>query len=638
MKRILIITALISLVTLAFSEEETLLTINGDKVPKSYFEYLYNKNNSPAIADKKSLPEYLELFKIFKLKVVEAEAQKLDTVSSFKSELNGYRRQLATPYLADTNARNQLVKLEYERMKQDVDVSHILIKIDGNRTPADTLAAYKKALAIEERLKKEDFETVAKEVSADPSAKKNGGHLGYLSAMWTVYPFETLAYTTPVGKISKPVQTMFGYHILKINATRPGRGKIHVAHIMKFTNDTMPEKNAKAEADIKAIYEKAKAGEDFGKLAKENSEDNNSAKKNGELPWFGTGNMVKEFEDAAYALSDTGKISAPIKTQYGWHIIKLLGKKPIDTYDEASAGLKAQMAQTDRAQMLQDAFVSTLKREYHYELNSKYLLKLEKIAEKRQWKDSLFIVESQKIKEPLFKFADKGYTTTDFVTYIKDRKLQVANIQNDLDAYVSSLLINYKDSHLEQSHSDFRNLMQEYHDGILLFNVSNKEVWEKASADTVGLRHFFESNKAKYKWTVPHFKGRVLSCKDKKTVDKVKLILKNEPEDSIDKRLSALNTKDNIVVKSEKNLFAKGENKVVDYYAFNAGTYKASDDFKFVWVVGKVLNTDPESYQDVKGAVIQDYQTYLESEWVKSLQAKYQVIVNEEVLKTVNKN
>jgi peptidyl-prolyl cis-trans isomerase SurA len=637
MKRILIIVALFSLANWAFSEEETLLTINGEKVPKSYFEYLYNKNNSAQMADKKTLPEYLELFKIFKLKVAEAEAHKLDTVSSFKNELSGYRRQLAAPFLSDTNARNKLVKLEYERMKQDVDVSHILIKIEGNKTPADTLAAYKKALAIEERLKKEDFEKVAKEVSDDPSAKKNGGNLGYLSAMWTVYPFETLAYTTPVGQISKPVQTMFGYHILKVNATRPGKGKIHVAHIMKFTNDTLPEKNAKAEADIKALYAKAKAGEDFGKLAKENSEDTYSAKNNGELAWFGPGNMVKSFEDAAYALSDTGQISAPIKTEYGWHIIKLLGKKPIDTYQEASVGIKAQIGQTDRAQMLQDAFVGTLKREYHYELNQKQLLKLEKLAQKVQWKDSLFIVEAQKTANPLFKYADKTCTTNDFVTYMKDKKLHAANIQNNLDAYVGGLLINYKDSHLEQSHSDFRNLMQEYRDGILLFNISNSEVWEKASADSVGLRSFFEKNKAKYKWDVPHFKGRVLSCKDKKTVNQVKLILKKEPEDSIDKRLAALNTKDNIVVKSEKNLFAKGDNKVVDYYAFNTGAYKAPDDFKIVWVDGKVLDS-PESYLDVKGAVIQDYQTYLEQEWIKSLQAKYPVVVNEEVLKTVNKN
>lgn len=637
-KKILSLLAISLCSTLAFAQtEQTLMTVNGKPVSKSFFEYINNKNNSPAFTERKSTQEYLEMFKIFRLKVAEAEAQGLDTVSSFVSELNGYRNQLIAPYLTDSITKKNLVKQEYERMQEDVDVSHILIAIGGKKTPADTLAAYKKALEISKRLKKEPFEKLAKEFSIDPSVKQNGGHLGYLSALWTVYPFEDAAYAMKVGEISKPVQTSFGYHILKLNARRSARGKVHVAHIMRFTNDTIPGKNAKAEQEIKDLYNRVKAGEDFGKLAKENSEDTYSGQNNGELPWFGSGQMVIEFENAAFALQNKGDISEPIKSKFGWHIIKLLDKKGIDAFEQAKPEIERQISMGDRAELIDKAFVQGLKSSYNYKIDKDALKKLVKLSDKANANDSLFFITVSTQAQNLFSFAGKNYTVGQFIDYVKKSKLPTAWIERDLDQYASQEIKSYENTQLEIKHPDFRHLMQEYRDGILLFNVSNKEVWEKASTDTVGLKNYFNINKANYKWTEPRFKGRILFCKDKKTADKVKLILKKENPDSIDVRLSALNTKDKIVVKSEKNLFSKGTNAAVDFYAFKTGNFKPSDDFKFVFTDGKLLDA-PETYFDVKGLLTQDYQNYLEKAWVNSLQAKYPIVMNEEAVKSIKKD
>lgn len=634
MKKILSLLAIITGSTLLMAQTETLMTVNGKPISKSFFEYINNKNNTTAFTEKKSTEEYLELFKIFRIKVAEAEAQGLDTLSSFKSEYNGYRNQLAAPYLTDIACKDALVKQEYERMKEDVDVSHILIKIEGEKTPADTLAAYKKALGIIKRLKKESFENLAKEFSIDPSVKQNNGHLGYLSALWTVYPFEDAAYGLPVGQVSLPVQTSFGYHVLKINARRPAPGKVQVAHIMRFGNDTIAGKNEQAEKEIKALYARVIAGEDFGKLAKENSEDSYSAKNNGELPLFGAGSMVKEFEDASFALKNIGDISTPIKTKFGWHIIKLLDKKGIESFDKAKADIERQVSMGDRSELIKTAFVKRLKAEYNYQVDKASLKEMEKVSVKSNGNDSLFFLAYTNINKPLFSFAGKTYNTWQFCSYMEKEKLPTIWIERSLDKFVAQEIIAFEDSNLANKYPEFNNLTQEYRDGILLFNISNKEVWEKASTDTAGLQAYFVANKTKYKWQEPRFKGRLISCVDKKTTAKVKQILKTSNPDSIDIKLSLLNKKDSIVVKSEKKLFVKGANAAIDFYAFKAGSFKPSNEFKFVFVDGKVLN-EPETFLDVKGMIIQDYQNYLEEEWVKALKVKYPVVINEEALKTL---
>ena len=301
---VVILVALLALTanTFAQSTDPVMMTINGKPVLKSEFEYIYNKNNSNNSLDKKTLEEYVDLFVNFKLKVEEAKTQGIDTTKSFITELSGYRSQLTKPYLTDSKVDDATLREAYDRSKEDVDVSHILIRIPQNATPADTLKAWNDINTIWKRVQKEDFNKVAKEKSQDQSAEQNSGHISWISAFRTVYPFETVAYNTPVGSISKPVRTAFGYHVLKVHARRNSLGEVLVAHIMIFTSKGEDAVNKKAKISIDSIYQRIKAGDDFGTLASKHSMDKGSSVKNGELPWFGTGRMVPEFETAAFAL------------------------------------------------------------------------------------------------------------------------------------------------------------------------------------------------------------------------------------------------------------------------------------------------------------------------------------------------
>ena len=312
---------------MAGGKDPVLMQINDKPVYKSEFEYIYNKNNSNNSLDKKTLEEYVELFINFKLKVEEAKTQGLDTTRAFVNELNGYRNQLTRPHLTDSKVEESVIREADERLKEDVEVSHILVRIAPEATPADTLKAWKKINEIAERVKKEDFATVAKESSEDQSVTDNAGYIGWITGFRTVFPFENKAYATPVGTISAPVRTSFGYHIIKVHNRRFSRGEILVSHIMRFTSQGDEAGNAKAKAAIDSLYQLVKSGADFGAIAETNSEDRGSAARKGELPWFGVGRMVQEFEQAAFALTEKGQISAPVQSPYGWHIIKLLDQK-----------------------------------------------------------------------------------------------------------------------------------------------------------------------------------------------------------------------------------------------------------------------------------------------------------------------
>ena len=621
------------------------MTINGNPVMKSEFEYIYNKNNSTNSIDKKTLDEYVDLFVNFKLKVEEAKTQGLDTTAAFVKEYGGYRTQLAKPYLVDKKAEENVIKEAYDRMKEDVEVSHILIRVPQEATPADTLAAWKRIENIEKRLKKENFEKVAREVSEDQSVSENGGHIGWISAFNTIYPFETRAYNTPIGTLSAPVRTAVGYHIIKVHNRRESLGEVLTSHIMIFTNREDEAQIAQAKLKIDSIYKQVLAGDDFGKLAREYSEDTGTASRNGELPWFGIGRMVPEFEKAAFALKEKGDFSEPVKSAYGWHIIKLLDKRGIAPFDETKTDIEQRIKRDARANVGQESFVAGLKKEYNLQIKNANADEIASLLEGKQLSDSAFQAETAGLKKPLVSFADKTYSQADFAEFLKSNSYSAKStaseiISEKLDAFVSQKLLAYEeDTQLARKYDDFRFLSQEYYDGILLFEVSNQEVWEKASKDTEGLKSFFEANKADYAWEKPHYKGRVIYCRDKATMKAAKSIIKKSHNDSIDKYLRTRLNDSIQYVKTERGLFVEGDNKVVDEKIFKSKEkYVPTEDYPFVFVTGKLLKTMPEEYTDVRGLVTADYQTYLEEEWIKYLRAKYPVEIDRKVLRTVKKN
>jgi peptidyl-prolyl cis-trans isomerase SurA len=632
-------------IALSAQNDPVLMTVNGKNITKSEFEYIYNKNNSNNPLDKKDLNEYVQLFSDLKLKVIEAEAQGLDTTKAFVKEFNGYREQSAKHYLTDNKVEEEVINEAYDRLKEEISVSHILIKIPNKGTPKDTLEAYQKAMKIRKRLKKEAFDKVAMEVSEDPISSRAGGYLGFVTGFQTILPFENAIYSLPVGGISLPVRTQFGYHLIKVNDKRPSQGRILVAHIMKIIRpNTSSDSIRIIKKQIDSIYDKLKAGADFSELARKNSDHIYSAQKGGELPWFESGHsgVGVEFENTAFNLN-VGEISSPIRSAYGFHIIKLLDKKPLESLEEKRAELQRKTKYDERGSKGFETFKKELKKEYNFQVIEASIAEIKNVANNCPAKlnDSLFYNKVADLKKPLFSFSDKVFYQNQFIDFLKkSKKLSSKDIDGKLDAFANSKLIEYEDSRLEQKYPEFRMLVQEYHDGMLMFNISSKEVWEKAAEDTTGLRKFFDANKKNYTWETPRFKGTIVYCKDKKTEKRVKRIIASSPKDSIGSYLSKLNTENLISVKIDKGLFVKGENKAVDKYVFKEGDYVPTAEFPIVFVAqgSKILATGPEEYQDMKGLVTSDYQNYLQDEWMKKLRKKYQVIVFQDVLKTVKTN
>lgn len=646
----------------AQSDDPVLMKINGKEIKKSEFEYIYNKNNSASSIDKRSLAEYLVLFKNFKLKVAEAEKQGLDTTRSFVSELAGYRRQLALPYLTDKTAEDKLAREAYDRLKENAEVSHILIRLPQNATSADTLAVYNKLMDIRRKLvpavpkggkpakstpvSKTLFEKLAAQYSEDPSTEKNNGYLGYISAFMYVYPFEQVAFNMPVGQVSMPVRTDFGYHLIMVHSRRPDPGQVLVAHIMKSVkpkDDSLSEQAAddSAKVAIQSIYEEARKGADFSKIASEKSDDPGSASKGGELPWFGINRMIKEFETVAFSLPNKGDISEPFRTRFGWHIIKLLDKKGLEPFDDKKAEIVRMFMRDQRAGCGQAQKIADLKREYNLTEDSAALNELVLLSDKVGFpSDSAYQSAVSTLENPLFKLDGKAFLQKEFAMTLRrksdvDRRSASDYIRRNYKEYVDNVVLSYEDGKLENKYPDFRHLMREYHDGMLLFEISNREVWDKASKDKEGLKRFFEENRANYTWNTPKYKGLVVYCKDKSTMSKAQSIVKKTGADSVVFVLrKALNDSVNRV-KVEKGLYAQGENKVVDSKAFKGAEFIPDSQYPYFFVVGKMLAKGPEEYTDVRGLVTADYQNYLEEKWIKELNAKYKIEVDEAVLKTV---
>ncbi|MCP9612174.1 peptidylprolyl isomerase [Coprobacter tertius] len=623
-----------------------IMKVNGKSIKKSEFEYIYNKNNQQQI-DHKSLDEYVVLFKNYKLKVAEAEAHKIDTTRAFQTELAGYRKQLAKPYLVDTSVDDKLAQEAYDRLKEEIKVSHILFNVNPGSSVEEKEKVHGRALEVLNKIRNgADFNKMADEYSEDPSVRQNHGNLGYITGFRTVYPFEMAAYQTPVGSVSEPVETQFGYHLVKVWDRRPSRGEILTAHIMIMTSpeDTPDQAKAK-EAKIKEIYQEVIQGGDFAKIAREKSEDTGSAQKGGEMPWISTGRIVPEYEEAAFALKNVGDISQPIKTAYGWHIIRLLDKRALKPYDEMKPLIMRTIARDERGTLGQKVLIGKLKKEYHFTINETAKERLNSLISTAYPTDSLYLATIANDRLPLFTLDGEIYKISDFAQDAMGMRRSVRNASAKmmldlmLDAYVNKTVLNYEDSQLERKYPDFRNLMNEYRDGMLLFEISNQEVWDKASKDEVGLAEYFKKNKKKYRWDEPKYKGFVVKCSSKEIAKQVKKRIKTLPIDSVVMYVNKEFNNDTLKqVRIERGLFVKGDNEIVDKLAFKIGEKPVDSKFPVIFVSGKMLKKGPQVYTDIRGQVTADYQNYLEEKWVEQLNLKYPVEIHEDVLKTVKKD
>jgi peptidyl-prolyl cis-trans isomerase SurA len=644
----LVCAILISLSTHNFAQDnQTLIDIAGNKVSKSEFERVYKKNNNKDISfDNKAVREYLDLYINYKLKVRAAEDLYMDTAAAFRNELSGYRKQLAQPYLSDKDVSDALIQEAYNRMQKDVRASHILVKLNAEALPKDTLVAYNKAMKIREKLLKGgDFAKMARDSSDDPSAKENGGDLGYFTSMQMVYPFESAAYTTPIGKISMPVRTRFGYHIIKVTDMRDAQGEIKVAHIMVKVpaggNDN-DSANLAAKSKIMEIAAKLKAGESFASLAEQFSDDKGSAKNGGELPFFGTGRMVPEFEKAAFALKADGDVTEPVKSSYGWHIIKRIEKKAVPTFEEKKADLKQQISRDSRSEVSKMSMINKIKKEYGFTENAasreEVLLSLDSNVVKGDYApDSV-----KSWSKTICTIGTKTLTQQNFAEYIVTHQIRRTSGEPYAigyalyEGFVNDACIEYEEGRLEQKHDEFKNLMQEYRDGILLFDLTDKMVWSKAVKDTVGLKEFYERNKTNYMWG-ERTKATVYTCENAEVAEAVRKLIKKKMADA--DILTEINKDSQLNLTIKEGKFAKGENENVDAAKGSKGlspNVEKNNQVVFVNIIEN-LPAMPKAMDEAKGLITADYQNYLEKNWITELRKKYTVTVNEPLLQTIIK-
>ncbi|HTL81352.1 MAG TPA: peptidylprolyl isomerase [Bacteroidia bacterium] len=672
-------------------DDPVLMTIGTTEVRLSEFLYVYQKNNKDQTNDPKALDSYIDLFTTFKMKVLEAEEMQMDTSVAFKTELAGYRRQVAQPYLTDRKVNDSLLMEAYSRMQEDIRASHILIRVDENALPADTDIAYTRAMIIQGLLngkctpkmitdyelklktrnnitktstaadtmkiynlvnplrvlekkyhnKPAPFDEVAYSASQDETARQNRGDLGYFTAFSMVYPFETLAYKTPVGKTGGPVRTRFGYHFIHVTDRRPAMGEILVAHIMIKAPDGMPAADsiaAKAKAD--EIYGKVKAGEDFATLAKQFSDDKTSGVNGGQLPWFGLYKMPATFERAAFALQNNGDVCEPVKTAWGWHIIKRIDKRGIAPFEQLKSDLKNRVSRDSRAMQGRSALIAQVKVDYKFKENIGAKIEFYKAIDSTlylgRWIPSEHVKTMNKV---MFTLGTTNYTQADFATYLVTHQVKQAKADNKtlIDAaykeFVDEACVNYEDSMLETKYQDFRYLMNEYRDGILLFDLMDKKVWSKAVKDTVGLRQFYDQNKTKYMWD-ERAEATIWSCKDAATAKALhKLLKKGKDEKTI---LATLNKTSQLNVTADHKIWNKKENQMVDDNWKEGTSADMIKDGRVVFVVTQqIIPPTPKTLQEARGMITSDYQAQLEKDWVDSLKKKYKVVINQDVLNSI---
>ena len=625
--------------------DPVLFTVDGKPVNVSEFNYIYTKTNgAKADFSKVSVMEYLDLYTRFKMKVARAKEMRLDTIPALIEELAGYRRQLADSYLTDREVSDKLVKEAYDRMLKDINVSHILIKIEKN----DTLNAYKSIQEVKSRLSKgEKFEAVAKAMSQDETSKDNGGLIGYLTAMLPegFYSFETAIYTTSVGKTSGIVRSPMGYHIIKVNAERPARGEIEVAHILIRTKrDGLEQPDAKVRID--KLYSDLKSGKAFEELATRYTEDQNSQSKAGYLGFFGIGRYEVGFEDAAFALAKDGDYTQPYESSLGWHIIRRISKKDIEPYDVIKSRLKARIQRDSRYELAREAMVERIKKEAKF---------TEGVATRDKFigtLDSSFLTYAYRMpdnasSEKLLSFDGATTTVADWANWLGESANKRINYSMQYNNNVSEVAkklysefviekaLGYEETQLDKKYPDFKNLMREYEEGILLFEAIKQNVWDKASQDTVGLEKFFEQNKSHYNWE-ERASLIYYSISDSAKADSLKIrkyAAKHTPQEVLKK----FNKKGNAVSYKEETL-ERGKGKDLDPSVWKAGKIiaKVKDPLNFI-KVEKIIPKTPKALKDARGYVVADYQEFLENQWMNELSAKYKVVVNKEVLNSIIK-
>jgi len=632
----------------AQKDDPVLFTVEDDPVHVSEFKYIYSKTNgNKADFSQKSLEEYLDLYTKFKLKVQKAKEMQLDTIEQLKQELAGYRRQLADSYLIDKEVTEKLNREAYERIQQDVNISHILFSVNG----ADTASAYQQALAVKKQLDKgEDFATLATQYSNDPSAVNNKGHIGFITALLPTgfYPLETAAYTQPTGEVSAPVRTSAGYHLLRVNDRRPARGEIEVAHILLRKKDD--QSPAAARQKIDSIYLALQSGGDFDQLAKFHSEDRMSAPQGGYIGFFGINRYEKTFEDVAFSLPEDGTISKPFESSVGWHIVQRISKRDIQPYEVEKSRLENKVKSDPRFEKAKESMIKRIKQEAKFKEYPKVLEDF--IASES---DTLLTfrwrIPEPRPQQTLMELDGQDYPLGDFMAYLKGdaaRKRLSMNQTTDLataihtlyEDYINSSCMKHEEQKLEEKYPDFKNLMREYEEGILLFEATKLLVWDKASQDSSGLAVFFKKNQARYHWEErAQMSLYRISNNDKDLLEAIRTYAENHSSEEV---LRRFNTAEQVIIAVEERTMERTRARMIGRLPWriggmsNAIPVNRGSIYNF-YKIEALIPPGQKSLGEARGYAVADYQDHLEKKWVEELRKTYKVQVDRKVFNNLVK-
>ncbi|MFA9389079.1 MAG: peptidylprolyl isomerase [Prolixibacteraceae bacterium] len=638
---------LLFMVVSVVAQKNIIVSIDDHKYSKDEYEKIYVKNNTQLNDESeiKTPQEYLDLFINYKLKVIAAEKEGLDTLKSFIDELAGYREELAKPYLTDINITDSVLHETYYRTTHMLKCSHILINLPPNASAEDTLKIYNQLLDIRQQFlnHEKSFEELAEAYSQDPSAKFNKGQLGYFKAFNMVTEFENAAYSTKIGEVSLPFHTEYGFHIVYVSDKQELSGEVKVSHIMKMfknRNNISEEEKLTYKQQMDSIYQLLQGGADFATIAREFSDDKNSSKNGGDMGYLSKTFNVTEFVDVVYQLQNDGDYSQPFETPFGWHIALRTGFKPVPTFEQEKADLIEKVKKDPlRSKHSKELYYKNKKEELNFIAYKNNIEKF-KAYINEQFEDTITneIFPEDILTLPLYQIADEKYTVKIFYDLQKKLKTNKSKFRKPLfffhlDNYDETVINDYMDKHLESLYPEFAQIMQEYHDGMLLFSIMEKEVWNKAVIDSTGLENYYESNKNKYIWE-DHFDGLLIRCNNQEAADSCNKYLEKGITD-VDVLEAKLNTDNKRNVKITKGKWEEGTNKRVDYLIFGG---EMPERFKpeFELFKGEVVKAgSPKTLDEARGLYISDYQQVLEDNWIQFLRDNSKIKVNKKLLKQI---
>ena len=642
-------------------DNQVLMTIGDQDVTVKEFTDVYYKNNLKSdVIEKKSVDEYLELFTTFRMKVMEAERLQLDTSAKFQRELAGYRKQLAKPFMSSDDISDELLQEAYERKLKDIRASHILVRCDKNALPSDNLKAYNKAMEIRKKAlaKDADFGALADQYSDDPSARGmkatdqtparpgNHGDLGYFTVFDMVYPFETGAYSLKEGEISMPVRSDFGYHIIKVVSVTDAMGTVQAAHIfLQLPFDAPAEDEAAMKQKADNIYKElmAQNGKNWNEMVKQYTDDKGTIARNGALSPFTVSRIVPEFIEACKSL-EVDEIAKPVRTNYGYHIIKLLSKTGVGSFEKESKGLSERIEKDMRSKKSEEVVLKQVMSEYKFKQNDKNLEEFIATVDSSILRKEYEPSPEVKMEATLFTLENNPTKVKDFVTYIKGNMTMQKYVSPATYAYQlyenfrNTTILDYADAHLEDKYPEFKALVQEYKDGIMLFDLMDREVWSKAVKDTVGLKEFHERNADKYMWG-DRVQATIITVTRPESLPKVKALLDSGVE--LDSLRTAIQRDSIGYAFVRKGYYQRGDNQYVDQTEWKVGVRNeipsTVDQSTTIVCIREVREPEQKTLKEARGLVTSDYQVELEQKWVQSLKERYPVKINEKVLDKVRK-